>query len=261
MINPDTDDFGTIEMWLTRGSALAEWTLVNARLRYAQHSTRLLFEDTMCINQAFIPEIANLLVSHLEEVHETAVFSHSEFVHDLPTLQLEGLRVLTHMGENGSASANVRFVRAVGDLGAVFLPPYGGSPQPTPDLEDITVPVLQELLYPALEVFDHILEHGLSDDQAKLLTARVKTMRAKRDELSDYITLLTRYVEAMSVRKQSRLPVQPEAHQQALELSAKTGLPAADIRWSPKEGVVRGMDSDILHAKQNGTRNDGEPLT
>ncbi len=257
MINPEREDFGTVEMWLTRDSALSDWQLINARVRYSTHSTRVLFDEAMSIDDVFVPQIASVLQTHLMKVNETAVFSHSEFRAELPTLRLEGLRVLTHKGKEGAASANVRFVRGIGDLNAAFKPPYCGVQQPDPTLEDITVPVLQELLYPALEAFDHILENGLSEEHAKLLTARVKTMRTKRDELSDYIGLLTRYVETMSARKQQgSLPAHADAHKRALELSVQKQIPSQNITWSSQHGVRRGVDSNILHGHIGEVEND-----
>jgi hypothetical protein len=112
-------------------------------------------------------------------------------------------------------------------------------------LDAITLPVLQDLLRPALEAFDHILDHGLSDSDARVLAARVKTLRGKRDELSDYVALLTRYAEAGARRIAQARP--PPSEQNGFHLSATNALSRRSVTWTAATGSVRGESAAILH--------------
>lgn len=282
-------DSATLEVWLTRTDADADWLMVNARARYAAHSTRMMLDSPAQLHEALHPELAHLLQTKLAHVDNSAVFSQSDFALQLPSVFLHGLRVLTHVAEDGSASASVRIVHTMGNLSAVFSETYGGEIAPERAVSDVTLPVLQELLIPALEVMDHILEKGLNDEQAALLAARVKTMRARRDELSDYISLLTRYMECCARFEELSQPVSeadaatgitseargdsgevlsapapaalaltgprgPDGERDAMILTAATGRIGQDLSWSPGRGMIRGDRPGILHGHHHAAR-------
>lgn len=268
-------DSGTLEIWLTRAEPFSTWFLANARARFPKHSTRMMLDAPTPIHEALHPDVCQIIHEHLAHVEDSAVFSHTDFQLQIPNLVMHGLRVLTHVAADGSASASVRIVRTLGDISAVFTPPFGGETVADNSLSDVTAPVLHELLLPALEVFDHILEHGLNDPQAKLLAARVKTMRARRDELSDYIGLLTRYLECATRPEFPRLadlssqddaltqavskgwdiehaglpacPPNGSSERATLELSVPTHRHGQDLKWSPRTGMTRGERLGILH--------------
>lgn len=195
MSHPTHSETGGLEFWLTRDGPDGPWKFSYARFRSGHMSTRMAMDSPKALDTALAPAIAEILHSRLWDAQETTVHSESDFAATLPGLEMKGLRVLTRIGPNGSAAASIRFVQTAGDVSAVFANGYRPNATPMDSVETVAAPVLHELLLPALEVFDHILENGLTDRQANLLTARIKTMRAKRDELSDYIALLTRVVE------------------------------------------------------------------
>ncbi|MGR3367640.1 MAG: hypothetical protein ACU0CC_19950 [Sagittula sp.] len=254
------NDCGTIELWLLRSDPDEIWHLANARLRGRMHSNRMVPDAPVPLEEVFQPVIVQILLGHLQCVEDTAVFSQSDFQVRIPGLALHGLRVLTHFNRDGHASANIRFVRSVGDSSAIFQKSYRTDPAADHSLSDMALPVLQELLCPALEAFDHILEHGLSEQQTELLQARVKTMRSRRDELSDYISLLTRYLEAVGN--------DPEEDRDALHIGLDRDVPAVGsagrnrdiaarvmsrkgtLHWTAKRGMVRGDNLGILHGHQ-----------
>lgn len=237
---------GTVEAWLSRDTADSAWRVVNARLKFPKHGQRLLPDSPAPIEEIFAPEIASLLESHLGTVRETAVFSHSDFSFRLPGLKIDGLRILTRVGQDGSATASIRFVRTVGDLRAMLQSGVFAGDAPSMDLDSLTLPMLQDLLRPALEVVDHILEHGLSDEDARVLTARVKTMRTKRDELSDYIDLLTRY--AILPASRGEVPSLAGAKAEAeSRIETHNTLHSRQIEWDPSTGTLRGAGGSILH--------------
>jgi hypothetical protein len=254
------NDCGTIELWLLRSDPDEIWNLANARLRGRMHSNRMVPDAPVPLEEVFQPVIVQILLGHLQCVEDTAVFSQSDFQVRIPGLALHGLRVLTHFNRDGHASANIRFVRSVGDSSAIFQKSYRTDPAADHSLSDMALPVLQELLCPALEAFDHILEHGLSEQQTELLQARVKTMRSRRDELSDYISLLTRYLEAVGN--------DPEEDRDALHIGLDRDVPAVGsagrnrdiaarvmsrkgtLHWTAKRGMVRGDNLGILHGHQ-----------
>lgn len=260
MIGLLPNDSGTIELWLLRTDPDRIWHLANARLRGRMHSNRMVPDTPIPLEDVFQPVIARILLGHLQCVEDTAVFSQSDFQVQLPGLALHGLRVLTHFNRDGHASANVRFVRSVGESSAIFQESYRSDRTMDRSLSDMALPVLQELLCPALEAFDHILEHGLSEQQTELLQARVKTMRSRRDELSDYITLLTRYLETVSkepgddgdavhIELDRDVPV-PGIVGKNLDIAARGTSRTGTLRWTAKGGTVRGEDLGILHGHQ-----------
>lgn len=235
---------GTIEIWLNKNTSDSAWQVVNARLRFPRHGQRILLDTPQPVHEVFAPQVATALQEYLGSATDTAVFSDTDFALELPGLQLSGLRVLTRVAPDGSGTASVRFVRANGDPGLVLHQDLRGKSDRPIDMESVALPVLQDLLYPALEAFDHILEHGLSEKDAKVLAARVKTMRAKRDELSDYISLLTRFIEAGAMRDANETPKLPKA---PLALSSHHTLTTRDLHWEADKGTVRGEDVSILH--------------
>ncbi|MEQ5869570.1 hypothetical protein J4E08_06610 [Sagittula sp. NFXS13] len=231
MNNSPLADSGTLEIWLTRAGPYAQWFLANSRIRYRTHSNRMTLDSPIPIAEVAHREVAILLQERLASVDSSTVFSDSDFRLNLPGLALHGLRVLTHVANDGAASASVRFVHTLGDIDGFFRAPYGGALRSENSVEDMTVPVLHDLLLPALEVFDHILDHGLTDDQAKLLAARVKTMRSRRDELSDYISLLTQYIESARALETMHATDTPEA----LSGSKPPDLPSLGPTLPPSE--------------------------
>lgn len=248
------DMAGSIEMWLNFDAADDAWRLINSRLLYKQHAQRMLFDEPKPLEVALAPQVAGCLQTYLSSVRETAVFSDRDLVIDLGELRVRGLRVLTRFDHEGNATANIRLMSTDGEMSAVFAPDFRPgfrppAPQPLPaTVEDVTMPVLQDLLYPALEIFDHILENGLSEENVKVLAARVKTMRAKRDELSDYATLLSRFIEASDARRSSSLSGADRATARPLKLSTKHPLSVRNKSWDPQNGFQSGENALILHA-------------
>lgn len=119
-------------------------------------------------------------------------------------------------------------------------------PLTSADICSAAVPMLQDLLCPALELIDHILENGLTEQDARVLTARVKIMRAKRDELSDYIALLTRFANSAAPQQTAeRASTQTPAP--ALRLDAVHSTPCRAISWTPAAGATRGEMGTVLH--------------
>lgn len=246
------DMAGSIEMWLNFDALDKVWRLVNARLLYRHHAQRMLFDAAEPLDVALAPDVAECLEEYLS-VRETAVFSNRDLVIDLGDLRVVGLRVLIRFDGDGNATANIRLMSTDGDMSAVFAPEFRPGfqpPRPEPassptTIEDVTMPVLQELLYPALEIFDHILENGLSEENAKVLAARVKTMRAKRDELSDYVALLTRFIEASDAHRSTSISGSEKAR--PLHLSTRHPLSVRSKSWNPRTGFQSGENALILH--------------
>lgn len=279
---------GSLEIWLSRPDDASEWQLLNARMRFTRHSSRMTMDSPVDISNALHPTVAKAVLDRLDGITETAVFSDSEYMGQIPGLALHGLRILTHANTNGSASASVRFVQTLGDMTAVFQPPYHQQTQANDCLDWMTLPVLYELLMPAMEALDHVLDHGLQDDHARALAARVKTMRARRDELSDYISLLTRYIESTQNAKppaaldsvdharpkdtpvsrddtparpvvqllqtdDARAPVRVPAPLAPVPTAGNLhaiGCNGRPLDWSPSAGIVRGDGMGILYGHQ-----------
>lgn len=174
----------------------------------------------------------------------------------LPGLHLTGLRLMTTFAPDGTAQATARFLRAEGDPSAVLSPAMRGPAPGLAVVEDTALPVLQDLLCPALAIFDHILEHGLSEPDARVLAARLKTMRARRDELSDYIDLLTHVA-----RDRSRRAATPATETPCSTCRADVFVPreisVRSVRWSPTHGTVRGEQASILHGHHDGAPRPG----
>lgn len=234
---------GSIEMWLNRDEGNRAWHLVNARILHDHHTQRMLFDPDLPLDDALHPLVAQCLTRALERQFETAVLSDRDLVLELGTLRLEGLRVLTRCPPDGTSTASVRFLNSVGDRDAILSDRMRPPRPELPEVDTLVAPVLQELLYPALEVFDHILQNGLSDENARTLAARVKTMRARRDELSDYIALLSKVVSDSRPPAPGGLP----AKQLPAPFRADDHMASRSLRWSPEAGLSRGLDGGILH--------------
>ncbi|ODM46312.1 hypothetical protein A9320_06605 [Ruegeria sp. PBVC088] len=237
-----TSSPSTIEAWLSKSAHGQDWCVVNVRLRHHDHSQRLLLDDPRPLADVFAPELARILDAELAAIKDTAVNSRSGFKLELRQLTLHGLRILTRIDPTGSGTASVRFVRAEGDLCHVLGPGLRCEHETPPNIDDIALPVLCDLLYPALEIFDHILENGLTEADSRVLAARIKTMRAKRDELSDYIGLLSRFIESAPQRRAAI-----GQQQRPLSLSSPGTIPSRDIRWDSSGRSVRGEHGAILH--------------
>lgn len=80
-----------------------------------------------------------------------------------------------------------------------------------PEVDDLCRQILEDLLRPALSIYDHLLEHGLSDLNAAILQARLKTMKAQREQLGDHVEML-----------------------QAVGDLARLGAPAANLDTGPE---------------------------
>lgn len=237
-----TSSPSTIEAWLSKSSHGQDWCVANVRLRHHDYSQRLMLDDPRPLANVFAPELAKVLNAELAAIDKTAVHSRSEFELELPQLTLHGLRILTRIAPNGSGTASIRLVRAERDLCHVLGPGLRCEHESPPEIDDIALPVLSDLLYPALEIFDHILENGLTEADSRVLAARIKTMRAKRDELSDYIGLLSRFIESGPQRRAA-----VGRQQRPLSLSAPGAIPSREIRWDSSGRSVRGEHGSILH--------------
>jgi hypothetical protein len=239
-------DSSPIEIWLHRTTRARGWHVLNARLRLSTHDQTVEPDLPMAPSAVFVPEIADLLETRLGEARDTSVYSHAEYVIDLPLLQLRGLYILTHLSKDGGVAACVRFSNVDGNLGAVFAPALRPLESPQGDLDALILPLLQDLLCPALEVFDHVLENGLSEPNAKVLAARVKTMRAKRDELSDYVTLLTRFAE-IDLGTTPRTSSPQSGASSVMHLTTSHALDCHSVSWNASTGPVRGHSAAALH--------------
>lgn len=233
---------GSIEMWLNRVEGQTDWLLVNARISHDLHAQRLLLDQPLPLAEALHPLVADCLQRALARQCETAVLSDRDFLLDLGPLRLMGLRILIRCPAQGASTATLRFLDSSGDRDAILAPRMrpGHSPAPPP-VDALVAPILQDLLCPALEVFDHILQHGLSEENARALTARVKTMRARRDELSDYIALLTQAVTEAPQPQAAEAPPLPAGWEEQALIASR------NLTWSPLSGVTRGQGRGILH--------------
>ncbi|MGP6086695.1 hypothetical protein [Antarctobacter jejuensis] len=239
---------GTVEIWLSRETADADWRVINASLGMPKHRQRLLPNSPSPIQDIFVPKAADVLTHHLNTVSETAVFSKSDFSLTLPGLRIRGLRILSRVAPDGSATASVRFVQTEGELNSLIQPQMRtGATAPPVNIDALTIPVLEDLLRPALEVIDHVLDNGLSEEDARVLAARVKIMRSKRDELADYVSLLTRYTSTMAFHPSPLLT--PE---QTIRIEAANNQPSRAISWNPTTGATRGESGSILHGHHTG---------
>jgi hypothetical protein len=227
---------GSIEMWLNRDEGQETWLLVNARMAQPLHARRMLLDSPLPLAEALHPLVADCLQRALARQHETAVLSDRDFLLDLGALRLRGLRILTRCPASGPSTATLRFLESCGDREVILAPALQAPRAAPPPVDALLAPVLQDLLCPALEVFDHILQHGLSEENARALAARVKTLRGRRDALSDYIALLSRVVAEAGA-----------AAPQTLGDPAPLGAVAGDLTWSPRSGLSRGDGRGILH--------------
>lgn len=235
---------GIIELQLQRGATCRHFAVHDIRLRRAGSDLHVRPHAPRTLRDALVPEIADMLDGHLRMRQESAVLSRSAYELSLPGLRLGGLRLLSRISKDGSATATVRFLRAEGDPEAILTPDLRSPVPERIAIEDCALPMLRDLLCPALEVFDHVLMLGFSETDSRVLAARLKTMRARRDELSDYIELLTTAVRAGSDRQGRTGQDRPG---ERIELPAVPETAARSLSWSPSGGTVRGEHASILH--------------
>ncbi|SMX38858.1 hypothetical protein [Maliponia aquimaris] len=235
---------GTIDILLQRVSATDPFAISEVCLKRTGHDIVVRPEVSHPLRDTVVTEVAQMLDDHLAAQQESMVLSRALFGLKLPGLTLTGLRLLTRIRKGGAASATVRFLRSEGEPTAILAPHLRGPGPGGNDLDKTALPVLRDLLCPALEVFDHILAHGLSEADARVLAARLKTMRARRDELSDYIELLTGALRSGADRAPDPWHGRPGDR---IELPEPRDTPVRSISWSPSGGTVRGEQASILH--------------
>lgn len=235
---------GTIDVLLQRRAVDLPFLVQEVRLKGPGHETLVRPDTPGPLHDTVVSRIARLLDSHLTTRRASAVLSRSIYGVTLPGLRLTGLRLLTRSRKDGSATATVRFLKAEGDQAAILKPHLRGAAPHHPTIVETALPVLRDLLCPALEVFDHILAHGLSEADARVLAARLKTMRARRDELSDYVELLT----GALLSGEGRASPPEDTRTERIELpTTPHDMPVRSISWSPSGGTVRGEQASILH--------------
>lgn len=239
---PDPADTGSVEVQLYRQVSEPCWRVTCVTLSSQKDERRIQALLPSPLPSMFVPEVATVLEEQLHTVSETSVCNHSELALTLPGLEIQGLCILTQVSTNGDMTACVRFTQTTGDAWVMFLSPLpSDTPMPV-NLDAITFSFVQDLLNPALEVVNHILENGLSETDAKVLAARVKTMGAKRDALADYISLLNQYLDPRHA-VQEQLKTAPKN----MSLSSQDAHSHRTITWSASSGPVRGEYLGILH--------------
>lgn len=235
----------SIEVWLMRQPGKVDWLANTTRVKYDRHSRRILFDEPTPIHEAFASSVHALIAAHLDQCFETTVFSNKNFRLAVGDLKLLGLRVLTRIAPDGAASATVRFMSAEGPFQLLLAPAFRTKDVAVSQTADLTAPAISELLYPALQIFDEIVENGCTEENAEILRARLRTLKMRRDELSDYLGLLS----SVSLEK-------PQYHNGEAELlEANDNRPQVhhssqskhmNSNWSTGRGFERQLSSDVL---------------
>lgn len=240
----------SIEIWLMRQPGEVEWTVNSTRVKLDRHSRRILFDEPTSTQFAFSGSVHALLDAHLNQCFETSVFSNKNFHLEVGELRLRGLRVLTRIAPDGAASATVRFMSADGPFQLFLAPAYRTKDIAVSQVADLTAPAISELLFPALQIFDEIVANGCTEENAELLRARLRTLKMRRDELSDYLGLLSSVsLEKPRYHNGDVELLESEDNRAQIHHSRRTNH--LDASWSAGGGFERQLTSDVLWDHHN----------
>lgn len=227
-----------VEIWLANPAGKDSWTISAVRLRMGSFSQAVECGAFTPPDEILADDVAMVLQRHLSRKGTPTRLEMPEVTVQLKGLTLTGLMMEIRADSVGNLTCCARFNEAHGHLPALLRSGLSTAPGVELQIEDVALPAMQELLIPAIEVFDHIMENGLSEQDADVLRARLKTLKSRRDELSDLVSLLTRCCDYGVERK--------------VEANSANGISTTE--WSASEGLERSGAKATLWGHHDHTR-------
>lgn len=218
-----------------------DWWVESVQLKHPTHYARIYFQGETPLRDVLGAPICDAIEPHLPVDYVDRATASSDTLVKMPGLFLVGLRVLADFARDGVQTVTVRFIRAFGNLEAIFLPRYRPE-QLRDEREELAVRALVDLVHPCLELCDHAVNNIISQEQAEMVGARATALAQSREELGFFAGLLRRFVSQEDEMGQPRLgqsrrdiPGLAEPQSPFTVVSESTAPAAGLIRWAQEE--------------------------
>lgn len=219
-----------VELWLNKTHDADPWRLTYSVLHEGRRRQRTDYRPAQRLGTSLAPGLAQALERYLARISDTSVHHDRDYALPLPGAHLNGLRLFSWRSEDGRMAALVVFPSIRGFASAVFGDPQLLEAGALPATDSAALRALDDLLVPALELYDQLVGGALGEADARVVAARLKTMCVKRDQLSHAIAGLQQVL----------------ARDGVLPATSETCAGGRQVTWTPELGWERSPEVDVL---------------
>ena len=228
----------SLEIMVSRKAGGQDWQVDAVKLGHDAYDHRLELDDGARLQTVFRETVARRLAALLDD--NLAEGENPGLIVTLPGVRLHGIS-LEPRDHAGSRGYRLAFLDVEGRAQDILQPQYCNSASDCASLDDVAVRALRDLLYPAIEIFDHIMDNGFNEQNTAILKARLKTLKARRDQLSDFAGLLAGCIEQTVARQ----PNMDTAHRD-IRVSIASANGVSRMGWTALGGLERQVESGAL---------------
>lgn len=181
---PKKETTATVE--LSRKTGGKHWNVESIIFRFPHHFNRMMFRDTASIQSVLHKSLLVAILPYLMDTDEAGILSAKGFHVVIPGASIDGLRVMTHVGQPEKDLVTLQFVKISGAPFNITNSAYQPYDVPSEQCADLASLTLVELVKPCVELVDHIVKNGLTSQTLEHIRPRLKTMTRTGERLTQY---------------------------------------------------------------------------
>lgn len=184
-----SENSATIELsWKTEPKACS---IESINFRFAHHYQRMMVREKVEAEAVLRGELFQSILGYLVDSGEIGILSAKDVEINLPGAKIRHLRITKHPARADKHFATVQLVEIFGNALNILTHKYNATEASYRQSVDLATLALIDVVKPCLELFDHILANGMTEETAQTIRPRLQTMKVKGEALSGYFGELT----------------------------------------------------------------------